>query len=388
VPNDAARAQGMARCGRRGYATAMRRLRAARGLVLWTMGAIVLAGMALSAIYVARHVLLLVYVSALLAIGFAPAVRWIERQQVLPVGGRRLPRWLAILLIYVVILGALTGLGFLVVPALLEQARQLASHLPTYVEQIQRFLVRRGLIAQRMSVQEMVQQAPFGGDAVGTLVGTVWGVLGGVFGAFTILILTFYILVEARDLFESFVRLFPRPRRRRVREVAGTIADKVTAWLGGQLMLGAVVGVLTAIGLGLMGVPYFYVLAALAFIGEFVPYIGPILAAIPAVGVAWTVSGKLALAALIFAFAVQQLENHILVPKIMQHQMGLSAVTVIVVLLIGGALLGITGAILAVPTAAILQVLFQELVPSNGGGVQITAAPRADENVSRRAGSA
>jgi len=139
------------------------------------------------------------------------------------------------------------------------------------------------------------------------------------------------------------------------------ITLKVSAWLGGQLFLGAIIGSSSALGLWLIGVPFFYVLALISGVGELIPVVGPILSAIPAVLVASTVSLKAALFVIIFFIVQQQVENHLLVPKIMARQVGVSAVTVIVSLLIGGKLLGILGAVLAVPTAAILQVLFSEL---------------------------
>ena len=137
---------------------------------------------------------------------------------------------------------------------------------------------------------------------------------------------------------------------------------KVSAWLGGQLLLAGVIGTTSAIGLWALGIPFFYVLALLSAVGEMIPVVGPILAAIPAIAVASTVSMKTVLFVVIFFVLQQQLENHILVPKIMSRQVGVSAVTVIVALLIGGSLLGIVGAILAVPTAAILQVVAAELM--------------------------
>jgi predicted PurR-regulated permease PerM len=117
-----------------------------------------------------------------------------------------------------------------------------------------------------------------------------------------------------------------------------------------------------------MGVPYFYVLALIAAIGELIPIVGPLLAAIPAIAVASSVSPGLALGVLIFFVAQQQFENHVLVPKVMERQVGVSAVVVVIALLIGGSLLGVVGAILAVPTAAILHVLIQELGPGIGEG--------------------
>jgi predicted PurR-regulated permease PerM len=112
-----------------------------------------------------------------------------------------------------------------------------------------------------------------------------------------------------------------------------------------------------------MGVPYFYVLALISAVGEMIPMVGPILSAIPAILVAVTVSPGLAIGVAIFFIAQQQLENTVLVPKIMGRQVGLSAATVIIALAIGSALLGVVGAILSVPTAAIIQVLIQELAP-------------------------
>ena len=126
--------------------------------------------------------------------------------------------------------------------------------------------------------------------------------------------------------------------------------------------LDSIIGSSSAIGLWLLGIPFFYVLALVSGIGELIPVVGPVLSAIPAIAVAASVSVNKVLLVLVFFIAQQQFENHVLVPKVMARQVGVSAVTVIVALLIGGKLLGIVGAILAVPTAAILQVLFAEIV--------------------------
>jgi predicted PurR-regulated permease PerM len=184
-----------------------------------------------------------------------------------------------------------------------------------------------------------------------------------VFGLLTILILAFYFLVDSESLVRTFIRLFPPAERSRVADACSRVSTKVSAWLAGQLFLAAIIGATAALGLWLLGVPYFYVLALIAAVGEMVPVVGPLLAAIPAVAVALSVSPATALFTAVFFLVQQQVENHVLVPKVMERQVGVSAVVVIIALLIGGSLLGIVGAILAVPTAAILQVLFQELVP-------------------------
>ena len=336
---------------------------AKKSLIRYAIMMTALAGIVLWSAYLVRTVLLLLYVSGLFAIGFSPIVRLIERQRLIPGVGTRFPRWLAILILYLVIIGALVGVGMLVFPPLVDQSQQLWAAKDEMFERAQQFLRERGLLNRHFTLREAVEQAPVGGggEAVTRVFGALMGVVGGIFGFLTILIVTFYILVDADALRDTLLRLFPRGERPRVAVASREIVSKVSAWLGGQLMLAAVIGVTSAIGLWLMGIPFFYVLALISAIGEMIPIVGPILAAIPAVAVASTVSFQKVILVVIFFVVQQQFENHVLVPKVMSRQVGVSAVTVIVALLIGGNLLGIVGAILAVPTAAILQVIFTQL---------------------------
>jgi len=332
----------------------------ARALIRYALAGLVFTAALAWALYLARGALLLIYISALVAIGLAPLAAAIERQPL--VGRRPMPRWTAILIIYVCFLAVVIGLGILVIPPLVMQARDLWAALPEMLQRGQQWLIDRGLLAREISVREAIAQAPVGTDAVGTVVAAVSGFIGGIFGLIAILILAFYLLVDAGNLVRLFVRLFPPAERPRVEDACLRVTHKVSAWLGGQLLLGAIIGTTAAIGLYLMGVPYFYVLALIAGIGELIPIVGPLLAAVPAIGVAFTVSPALALGVAVFFLVQQQVENHVLVPKVMERQVGVSAVAVIVALLLGGTLLGVVGAILAVPTVAILQVLFEELV--------------------------
>jgi predicted PurR-regulated permease PerM len=334
----------------RGFAGAAQLVAAAAlGVVLvWTL-------------YLAREVLLLIYVSVLLAIGFGPVVHAIEHQQVVPVG-QRLPRWLAILVVYVVIVGSLIIVGLLVAPPLVEQARALWTALPQLIDRGQTLLMQYGLLDHRITLEEAIRRAPASGDAVGTVATAATGVVTGIFALLTVLILTFYLLIESSSLFDGFARLFPRADRPRVREAAEKISTKVSAWLSGQLILAGTIGVSAAIGLYLLGVPYFYVLALVAGLGEMIPVVGPILSSIPAIIVGFSVTPQTGLFVLLFFLIQQQFENHLLVPKVMERQVGVSPVVVLVALLVGGSLLGIMGALLAVPSAAILQVVVQELL--------------------------
>jgi predicted PurR-regulated permease PerM len=313
-------------------------------------------------LYLVRDTLLLIYVAGLIAVGLSPLVDRLEQQRL--TRRVRLPRWAAILSVYLVLFTVIGLFVMLMVPPLAAQARDLYNAAPDYASRAQQWLIRQGVLGQEITIGEAVRQgAPAAGtDAVGTVLAAIWGFVGGVFGLVTILIVAFYLLIEAENIVRMMVRLFPRQERGRVRDAFRRAGEKVSAWMAGQLLLGAIIGTTAAVGLWILGVPYFYVLALIAGVGELIPIVGPLLAAIPAVVVAFSVSPATALGVAVFFFLQQQVENHVLVPKVMSRQVGISPVLVIMALLIGGSLLGLVGAILAVPTAAILQVLLQELL--------------------------
>jgi predicted PurR-regulated permease PerM len=327
-------------------------------------------GVLVALLYAAREALMLVYVSALIAMGFAPLVQVIEQPR--PNVRRRIPRWLAILVIYLAIVGLLVLLGLMVIPPLVAQAESLWTKLPVYFNNFQGFLIQHKLMTHRVTLEEAVQNAPTGagGNAVGTVLVAISSLIGGVFGLITVLILSFYLLIEAHAMFEYFLRFAPAARRGDLTIAAREAVAKVSAWLRAQFVLAAVMGTFAAIGLWLMDVPYFYVIALIAAIGETIPIVGPVIGGITAVGVAITVSPKLALMVGIYFLVLHQLEANVLVPKIMERRVGVSPVAVVVALLVGGALWGIVGAILAIPTAAILSVVVEELAADRDPRIQ------------------
>lgn len=314
-------------------------------------------------LYLVRSALVLVYVSMLLAIGFSPLVHAIEHQRLVPIGTPRLPRAVAILVVYLTFVAALTAAGMLVIPPLVTQASELWEQLPDLIDRSQTFLLSHGILTHRVTLEEAVRGAPASPATVGKAAATaVTWTITTILSVVTVLILTFYLLVESDTLLKTLLRLFPKQNRLRVYEATRTITAKVSAWLAGQLVLAGTIGTTAAVALYLFGVPYFYVLALVAAIGELIPIVGPLLSAIPAILAALAVSPKTALFVALFWIVQQQIENHLLVPKIMQRQVGVSPVIVIIALLVGGSLLGAIGAILAVPTAAIVLVVVQELL--------------------------
>jgi predicted PurR-regulated permease PerM len=180
----------------------------------------------------------------------------------------------------------------------------------------------------------------------------------------TVLILSFYFLIEAGTMFEYLMRFVPAGRRADVATAAREAVVKVSAWLRAQVMLAGVMGTFAAVGLGFMGVPYFYVVALVAAVGETIPIVGPIIGGVTAVAVALTASPKLALMVGIYFVVLHQLEANILVPKIMERRVGVSPVAVMIALLIGGSLAGLVGAVLAIPTAAMISILIEDIAIS------------------------
>ena len=333
-----------------------------RSLIRYACVSLAITAVLVWTIYLIRGPLLLIYVSVLFATGMAPLVQWIERQRVRAISIRRVPRGLAILVIYATVIGLLAAIATAVIPPMVAQAEEFGRNIPTYMDQAQSKIASWGLIPPDASYKDLLQRAPEnGGNVVNVILRTLGGVVGGVFGVVSILLLTFYFLLESDHILHVLVRFFARQQRERVGDVISKAGAKISAWLGGQLLLGLIIGTMSAIGFALMGVPYFFVLAVIAGIGEMIPMVGPLLSAIPAVLVALTVSPGLALAVAGFCWALQLIENNVLVPKVMGETVGLNAVTVIISLAIGSELLGFVGALLAVPTAAIIQVLVEEL---------------------------
>jgi predicted PurR-regulated permease PerM len=331
--------------------------------MVYAIAGLLVGAVVLWLLYLVRDVLLLVYISTLLAIGFSPAVHWFERRRVGWLR-TRFSRGAAILVFYVLCLVMALLLLAVIVPPFVTQTRELWQAMPSYFDRAERTLIARHWLQRNWTWDEVAQRVPSPELAVTGLVGAFESVLGALAALATIVVLPYYLLVEADDLQDGFLRLLPPDRRERLERVTDDVTLKVGAWLGSQMLLCLIIGALASLSMWLIGVPYFYVLGLIAGLGELVPVVGPIMAAVPAMITGWAVSTETMLVVAGY-FAVQQLfENYVLIPRIMQKRVGVSAVTVIVALLVGTELLGVVGALLAVPTAAIVQVVLHEYLHS------------------------
>ena len=197
-------------------------------------------GVGLAGLWAARDALMLIYVSALIAMGFSPLVRVIEVRR-RNGGAGRVPRVLAILAIYLAIVTLIVLGGLLIVPPLVEQATALWDRFPQHFNDLQRVLIRNHLMTRRVTLQEAVENAPpgTGGNAVTTVVAALWSVTGGLLGLVTIIILSFYFLTEADSILRYATRLTPSGQRGHFVAAARRAVDKVSAWLRAQLVLAA-----------------------------------------------------------------------------------------------------------------------------------------------------
>jgi predicted PurR-regulated permease PerM len=185
-------------------------------------------------------------------------------------------------------------------------------------------------------------------------------IFGNLISFISVLVIVFYLLLEIEAIKKIIQSIIPIKFQSYTIRLFIQMQNKLSLWLRGQLILCLVIGILSYIGLLILGVKYALLLALIAGISEIIPYLGPILGAIPAVFLAFTQSPLTALLVIILYLIIQQLENTLLVPKIMGKTVGLNPVIILIVFLIGGKLYGPIGALLAIPVATALSVLIKD----------------------------
>jgi predicted PurR-regulated permease PerM len=297
-------------------------------------------------------VLVLVLVSLILAFGFQPAVIWLER--------RGLSRGWAVAL--GLLAGAvLTGLFlWLVLPDVIAQVAELIQTAPEYFE---RARSESGLIAdlnQRFQLESALQDV--GGELPGTVLGLIGSFAALVFNSLTVVVLTAYFTVNLPRMRAGVARLLGREDREELHGIYDEAIRRVGGYVLGNLVISAIAGITTFVALLIIGVPFAAALAFFVAIMDLIPAIGATLGATVAAIVAAFAGLPQFIATVAFFVVYQQIENYVVQPRVMGRTVEVSAGFVILAVLIGGALLGVLGALLAIPTAAILKVLFRELV--------------------------
>lgn len=314
----------------------------------WTIIKVFLVAAGIFLLYYVRDIVALIFIVLVLVATFSPIIK---------IWQKYLGRILSIILLFLALIILITGAIYIIFPPLVDEVTQLAISVPTYISQTNINSLRQYTPEIRSGLQSLSSNL---GSITTNLYSITAGVFGAVFSILMILVLTFYMLVEEVGIKKQISAFFSEEHREEGIEVINKIAVKVGAWFRGQIFLGFAIFMITYIGLTLFDVPYALVLALLAGILEIVPTVGPFVSGAVAVLFALTISPWKALFVAIFYLAVQLFENNVLVPKIMQKAIGISPVIIIIAIVIGAKLLGIVGAILAIPLAASLSVIIIE----------------------------
>ena len=326
-------------------------------------------------LWTARGALPAFFIGLALAFVLDPAVTFLARHG--------MPRWAGVIVMYVAVITIVWALIAYALPPISRQASEFIEQIPELGAAVGD--VEAGALAWYRDLplpadvrSAIDNQLAASGDAFGELlrgllaptVNALLRVATFIVGLVVVPVWLFFVLKDRAGFSRAVAGAMPPSWRADAENLLAVLGRVGGRWVRGQLLLGASVFVATVIGLTILTYLDFaefgqftLVLALIAGVLEWLPIIGPIVAAVPAILIGLSIGVPAALAAAVLYTAIQQLENHILVPKVMSRQVGVSAVVVIVALLLGGSLLGVIGAILAVPTAAILHVLIQELRP-------------------------
>jgi predicted PurR-regulated permease PerM len=256
----------------------------------------------------------------------------------------------------------------MVVPIIVDQGTELVTRLPTYVEDVQRAqwfvdLDNRYDIVGR--VTQELQQRLANGETFAAVFGGVLGagqaLLGGVFSTLTVLILTLYFLASMRTLRSTAYRLVPASRRRRVQLLGDEISKRIGGYVMGQIAIATLNGVCSYVMMLLLGIPYPAVLAIVVGLFGLIPLVGATIGAVLVVAVALFVSLPTAIIVLVYYVVYQQLENYVIAPKVMARTVSVPGGVAIVAALVGAGLLGALGALIAIPLAAGILLVVQEV---------------------------
>jgi predicted PurR-regulated permease PerM len=318
----------------------------------------VLLGFAL--LLILRNVLVSVFLGLLLATALRPVMQLLRKA--------RLPSFVAAAVSLLLLLGALGGFAAVVTPLVTAQIGAIQEAVPELYGQTRDWLVSSDLrlfrqIGYRLDLTPPDPAAELPADdlAAESLINLAQvGYVG--FVAICTFVFTYYWLLYRERSIRGMLLLLPMERRAGIEQLWLQIEDRIGAFLRGQLILGAIVAACSLVGYWIAGVPYAFLLALVAGMLELVPFVGPFIAVGVAMAVSLSVSTEAAVGALIVGLIVQQIENNLLAPRITEKAVGISPVVTLLAFVGFAALFGPAGALLAIPLAATLQVLFQAWV--------------------------
>lgn len=318
-------------------------------------------------VYNVRGILVLLLIALFIAVSLDPPVRWLER--------RGLRRGIAVGVIFTMAFGLLALFFAAALPPLVKEGSRLFSDLPGYVDRLPERSPAYRRLAERYEFTDKL------GEYTANLPERLFGgalefarrFLGALVSALTVLVLTIYLMADLPRLRRGLVRLFPAARRPRATEVVNVLVDKVGAYMIGNLLISLIAGVAAFAALLALGVPYALPLAVAVAVTDLIPLVGATLGASLCAAVAFfTVDlwpGTVLVVA--FFFVYQQIENYLIVPRVMRDTVDISSLAVLLAALVGSSVFGVMGALMAIPLAAAAKVVLTPLVENNDRGSSV-----------------
>lgn len=337
----------------------------------WTTSQVVLATLFVVCVFLTfwllyslRAVLFLFFVAIVIGTAIRPGVEWLHRRGVSRAAG--------VILIYILLAGLLAGFLAMILPLIANQATQISQSLPGYYQDFRTALLNsNNLLLQNIAwrvpaelsllVNRNAQTDEVLNQVSQTFLYTNL-VLKGILSTLATFLLAYYWTQEGSLVIRAFLHLFPAQRRRNIREFIQLVESKLGGYIRGQGLLCLAVGLAAFIAYAVIGLPYVLVLAIFAGVMEMVPIFGPALGAIPAFLVAISIAPEKAVWVIVATIIIQMLENAVLVPRIMRNSLGVNPIIVLLSLIAFSSVFGIAGGLLALPLAAIIQLLVSRVV--------------------------
>lgn len=313
--------------------------------------------------YEVRGVLLLIFISIVLSTVLHPLASFAKRFHI--------PRGLTVILVYIFGAGLLFGVGYALIPLLTEEIISLAENFNTSWDKIIALVpvttsdyLKDALQNNINAVVSTLQGGV--GVALAPIISTVQGVLTLLGSVVVVLVLTFYLVVEEENIRNSISILTPKKYTNLVPILFTNIQRRLGGWARGQIILSCIIGAMVYVALSIIGVPYAFALGALAMLLEFIPYVGPIASGVFGIFFALTVSPTVAIITAIAYYIIQQLENNLIVPKVMQKTAGVNPVLSIISILMCFQFFGVIGVFLGVPIASLAVAVMHSFLEFNG----------------------
>jgi predicted PurR-regulated permease PerM len=339
----------------------------------WARVVLTVAGVLalLIAAWKVRNILLLVLVSVVLAVGLDPQVRWLQR--------RRLSRTLAVTAIVILSVGFLALFAWLVIPQAARQVHELASNVPRYIDRLQHSTGFLGSLQARYNLSERLQEfrTRLPDLALGRIPSLTAGAGSVVFNVLTVAVLTIYFLSGLERGKATTKQLFAGKQAERNARIVDESMERIGGYVTGNLFISLIAGTLAFVVLEVLGVPFAAALGLWVAIADLIPGVGAMLGAVVCVFVALFSSLTDGIVVAVYFIVYQRFENYVILPRVMNKAIDLSAPTVIITLLIGSGLAGLAGALLALPVVATVKVVIREVWLEGG---KLSAIPSGNPN--------